>query len=337
MKLRFEELPRHLEQKLLPIYLISGDEPLQLGEAADAVRAAARRHGYSERQVMHAEGHFDWGNLAAASDSLSLFAERRIIDLRLSGASPGDAGSKALTAYAARPPEDSVLLISAGKLDKKQQASKWFKALDQIGATVQVWPVDQARLPQWIGRRMRAVGLEPQPEAVQLIADRVEGNLLAAAQEVEKLRLLVGSGTVDIDTVSQAVGDSSRFDVFELADTALAGDGARAARIVQGLRGEGIEPVLVLWALARELRTLALIAEEMQSGLPAEQAIGKQRVWEKRKPLFRAALERHGVRRWQPFLVRAGRIDRIIKGIEPGNAWDELIQLATVIAGVRVV
>lgn len=338
MKLRAEDLPRHLAGQLLPVYLLSGDEPLQLGEAADAVRRAARERGYDERELMHAEAGFDWQALTAACDALSLFAEKRVLDLRLPSGKPGDAGAKALTAYAERPAEDTVLLVTAGKLDKRQQQSKWFKALDKAGATLQVWPVPHAQLPRWIGQRMRAAGLEPTAEATQIIADRVEGNLLAAVQEVEKLRLLFGSGSVDADAVTQVVADSARYDLFEWVDTALAGDAARAARMCEGLRGEGQEPVLMVWALTREIRSLAIMAEAVAAGTPLDAAMQAQKVWSKRQGPVRAALTRHrSPRRWHAFLARAARIDRMIKGAEPGNAWDELLQLALLLAGVRLV
>lgn len=333
VKARFEQLAGLLEKPLAPIYLLSGDEPLQLGEAADAVRAAARAQGYSERQVMHVETGFDWSSLLAEAGSLSLFAERRLLDLRLPSAKPGDAGARALTGYAGQPPEDTLLLITCGKLDSSQQRSKWFTALERAGVVVQVWPVEPARLPEWVARRMRAHELSPSPAAAALLADHVEGNLLAAAQEIEKLRLLNGPGEIDAEAVAAAVADSARFDVFALADAALAGDAVRSARVLYGLRAEGVEPVLVLWALARELRSLAALAFAARGGEGLEAAMGRLRVWPRRKPLITQALRRHSAARWRALLARSARIDRLIKGMEPGNAWDELLQLSEMIAG----
>lgn len=337
MRLRPEQLAAHAAKPLLPIYLVSGDEPLQLNEAVDALRGAARAQGYSEREVLQVEAGFDWGTLAAAGSNLSLFAERKIIELRLPSGKPGDAGAKALTAYAAEPSPDNLLLISCGKLEKQQQNSKWFKALEDAGAVVQVWPVEPRALPGWIRQRLQARGLQPTPEAAQLLAERVEGNMLAAAQEVEKLALLYGSGALDVEQVRTAVADSARYDVFELADAALGGDGARCARIVEGLRGEGEEPVLILWALVREVRALALIAAGQAAGTPLETLFQQQRVWDKRKPLYQAALKRHNLRRWRTLLRRAARLDRVCKGAEPGNPWDELLQFSLLMAGVRLV
>jgi len=337
VKARIDRLPLEGES-LAPVWLITGDEPLQLDEAAAAIRGAARARGFSERELYSAETGFDWGQITAAAQSLSLFGERKLIELRLPSGKPGDAGSKALIGYCAAPPEENLLLVITGKLDKRDQSSKWFQALDQAGVVVQVWPVEPRALPAWVERRMRLAGLEPTREAAQLLAERAEGNLLAAAQEVEKLRLLLGEGArIDLEAVRSAVVESARFNVFELADAALLGDAPRTARMVAGLRAEGSEPPVVLWALAREIRTLASIAGEVARGTAPDQAIAQKGVWAKRRPLFATALERYGVNGWRRLLRRAQRIDRIIKGAQPGNAWDELVQLALLVAGVRLV
>ena len=337
MKLRFDQLDGHLQQGLQPIYLLSGDEPLQLGEAADAIRAAARAQGFAEREVMHVEAGFDWNGLAASSNTLSLFAEQRLIDLRLPTGKPGKEGGAALADYAANPPQDTVLLITSGKLDKNASKAKWFKALDSAGVTLQVWPVEPAQLPRWVGQRMRSRGLNASPEAAQLLAERVEGNLLAAAQEVEKLRLLYGESAIDAEMVEQGVADSARYDIFELVDTALLGDTARVARIMEGLQGEGVEPIIILWALLREIRAMEEMAYEIEHGSNVEQVMKSRWVWQKRQPAVRAGLKRHNQRRWSQLLRRAVRIDRMVKGAEPGNPRDELLQLALLMAGLRLV
>ena len=337
MKLRFEQLSEHLQQGLRPIYLLSGDEPLQLGEAADAIRAQARAQGFAEREVMHVEAGFDWNALAAASDTLSLFAEQRLIDLRLPSGKPGKEGGAALAEYAANPPQDTVLLITSGKLDKNAAKAKWYKALDSAGVTLQVWPVEANQLPRWVGQRMRARGLSASPEAAQLLAERVEGNLLAAAQEIEKLLLLYGESSVDAEMVEQGVADSARYDIFELVDTALLGDAPRVARIMEGLHGEGVEPILILWALVREIRALEEMAYEVEHGVSVESVMKSRWVWQKRQPAVRAGLKRHNQRRWSQLLRRSVRIDRMVKGAEPGNPRDELLQLSLLMAGVRLV
>lgn len=337
MRLRYEQLLSHLQQGLQPLYLLSGDEPLQLMEAADAIRARAREQGFGEREVFHAESGFDWSSLTEASGSLSLFAEQRLLELRLPSGKPGREGGAALADYANNPPPDTVLLVISGKIDAASQKSKWYKALDAAGVTLQVWPVEPGALPGWALNRMRSRGMQPSTEAAQILAERVEGNLLAAAQEVEKLRLLYGEGRIDVEQVEEGVADSARYDIFELVDTALLGDAARTSRVVDGLRAEGVEPILVLWALLREIRTMAQMAGELTHGDSAEAVIGKYRVWEKRKGPVRAGLQRHPLKRWLQLLRRAGRIDRMIKGVEPGNPWDELLQLALLMAGVRLV
>lgn len=337
MKVRFEQLAQHTQQPLLPIYVICGDEPLQVGEASDQIRQAAREQGFSERQLMHAEAGFDWNALAAEADALSLFAERKIVDLRIPAGKPGDAGGKALTAWAERPPEDNLLMVTLPKMDKRQQSSKWFKALESAGAVIEIWPVKPQELPRWLGGRAQQLGLQLEREALQFIAGRVEGNLLAASQELEKLHLLHGEGAISFDAVREAVVDSARYNVFELVDTALAGDAARALRIVEGLRGEGTEAIIVSWAVTREIRSLAQMAEGMAAGASADAAMREARVWSSRQRLVTAGLKRHNARRWQALLARCLKVDKMIKGAEPGNPWDELVQLTALMAGVRLV
>jgi DNA polymerase-3 subunit delta len=334
MKLYPEKLPAHLQQNLLPIYFMSGDEPLQMGEAADAVRRAAREQGFTERQVMDVEKGFDWNELLAESQAMSLFAERKIIDLRIPSGKPGKEGGAALAEYAARPPEDTLLLITSGKMDKRSQSAKWYKALDKVGATLQVWPVEAKDMPGWLAQRLRSRGLQPEQAAVRMIAERVEGNLLAAAQEVDKLVLLMGEGPLSAEQVEAAVADSARYDVFGLVDATLAGQAGRAAHMLEGLQGEGVEPVLVLWALAREIRSLADMAAQIEQGQPMDRVMA--RVWGKRQGPVQAGLRRHKSIRWRQMLARASHIDRMVKGMEPGNPWDELLQLTLFMAGVRL-
>lgn len=339
MKLKPDQLKSHFAKSqpggMAPVYLVGGDEPLQVGEACDAICARARELGYGGREVMYVETSFDWGALHAAANSLSLFSERRIIELRLPTGKAGDAGSKALVEYAQRPADDAVLLVITGKLDKAVMSSKWVGALDKVGVVMQVWPVEVRQLPAWITQRMRARGMQPDAEAASLLAERVEGNLLAAAQEIEKLFLLHGPVSINVHAIAEAVVDSARFDVYGLVDSALVGDAARTARMLHGLRGEGIEPVLVLWALAREIRSLAQMAYEIHAGTAMDQVLTVHRVWDVRKPLIKSGLKRNTLMQWQAMLRHAGQIDRIIKGVMPGNAWDEMLQLILWMAGAR--
>lgn len=336
MRLRIDQLVPHVARGLAPVYLVSGDEPLQVEEACDAIRAATRAQGYHERIVFQAATGFDWSALAACTQNLSLFAERKLIELRLPTGKPGEAGGAALAAYAAQPASDTVLLVICPKLDAATQKSKWVSALDAAGTMIQVWPVEARQLPEWIRRRLTARGLKLDNEAVALLAERVEGNLLACAQDIEKLYLLYGNAEIDAAAVAAAVADNARFDIYALVDSALAGDGARSSRILEGLRAEGVDPVLVLWALAREVRVLARMAYDCATGSGVDQVLAGHKVWEKRKGLVRAGLMRHKVRAWQRLLLLAARIERIIKGALPGSAWDELLKLALGIGGVRL-
>ena len=326
MKVRPDQLKQHLKKDLQAIYFVSGDEPLQIIESVDAIRSAAREKGFSEREV---DAHFDWSLLRDAGNSMSLFAEQRILELRMPTGKPGKAGSQALLEYAQRPADDAVLIISSGKIEGSSKNTKWFKTLDQAGAVVQSWPIGPQELPRWIEQRMLAKGLKPDRESVALLVDRIEGNLLAAAQEIDKLFLLYGASAITLDQVTSAVADSSRYNIYDLVDSALAGDLARTSRIVGGLKNEGVEPMLALWAMTREVRMLTGIAE---ANMSADAAMTKARVWDNRKALIRKALSRHSVSRWKAFLKRCGKIDRVIKGIEPGRAWDELLALTTQIA-----
>ncbi|MFN2309167.1 MAG: DNA polymerase III subunit delta [Gammaproteobacteria bacterium] len=333
MQMKPEQLSRHLDQTLAPIYLVYGDELLLAQEAADAIRAAARRREFSEREVFSVERDFDWGRLMESANNLSLFAERRILELRMPTGKPGDAGARALRAYAARPPEDTLLLIVSGKLDAQQRKSKWVTELEAAGVGVPIWPVDARGLPAWIRTRMQGFGLRPSPEAVQLLAERVEGNLLACAQEIDKLRLLYGSGAVDAAAVGAAVADSARFDVYGLVDSALGGAPGRSLRMLAGLRGEGVEPVLVSWALARELRSLAAMAWEIARGDAPGQVLARHRVWSTRQAVVGQALGRHRPEAWLAMLGDCARLDRVVKGQAPGNPWDELVHLCLRLAG----
>ncbi|VAW81327.1 DNA polymerase III delta subunit [hydrothermal vent metagenome] len=335
-QLHVDQLAGHLKQPLLPVYFIHGDETLLVNECADAIRRAARSQGYSDRQVFSVEAGFNWNSLLAASDSLSLFAERRILELRLPTGKPGKEGARILREYAERLPEDTLLLIVSAKLEAAARRNKWVQSLDKAGASLPVWPVEPARLPAWIGRRLHARGLQASDEALQLIADRVEGNLLAADQEVEKLYLLHGEGQLDLDTVTELVTDSARYDVFGLVDAALAGEAAHTQRMLSGLRAEGVEPVLVLWALSREIRSLTVMARQLQSGSSLGQVLAAQRVWDKRKPQVSAALKHIRGRQWWQLLQTCNHIDRVVKGRAAGSAWDELLQLALRLSGVPI-
>jgi len=333
MSINPEQLARLLERGVAPVYLVSGDETLLVDESSETIRAAARRAGYDERQVLTVESGFDWDSLTLSTQSLSLFAERRLLELRLPTGRPGEAGADALVGLAQNPPPDLVLLVIAGKLDKAQRESAWVRAIETAGTHVQVWPLEAARLPAWISQRLAARNLKPEPGVVELLAWHLEGNLLAAAQEVTKLAMLCGEGVVRRADVEDSLADSSRFNIYGLVDTCLQGDVPAMRRMLLSLRADGTEPILVLWALARELRTLAALAQEVARGKPENAALA--RVWQNRRALVAKALRRHRLPVWLGFVRRAARLDRMIKGRAAGDPWLELERLLLAIAGLQ--
>ena len=333
MKIAADQLPRQLSKQLLPAYLITSEEPLLVGEACDAVRSAARQAGFTSREVYVAARGFDWKSLATSGQNLSLFAERRIVDLRLPTGKPGTEGSKAIVELLAAIDGDTLLLVSAPKIDRNGMSSKWVKAIDKAGGVVQCWPPAPGELPGWIEGRLRTVGLSAPRDALVEMARRVEGNLLAAQQEIDKLALLHGGGTLTADDMAAAVADSSRFDVFKLADAALAGNAARALNILGSLRREGVSPVLICWALAREVRSVAAVSELVSGRTGIDAAMAKQRVWRSRQGVVRACLQRHTEASLFALLDLAAHADLVAKGQFAADPWDVLIELAAGLAG----
>lgn len=334
-KLRPEQLDASLNKGLAPVYLVSGEEPLLIQEACDSIRRAARQAGFSERELYHADASFDWSQLLAAANSLSLFADRKILEVRLPSGKPGDKGAKALLEYLAQPSTDNLLLLITDKLDKSAQSSKWCKAIEDTGSHVQIWPVTPAQLPRWIGQRLQQAGLRADSNAIELLAARVEGNLLAAVQEVEKLKLVAQDGLVSYELMAAAVADSARYDVFGLVDKALHGDARAAARSLQGLRGEGTDAISLLWALTKDIRSLNQIALAQSQGKSFDQAAQSAGVWQNRQPLMQAALRRLKPAQLQQLLRKANGIDRAIKGMRAAEPWDELLELTLNLAGVQ--
>lgn len=321
MKLQANQLSSHLKKSLAPCYLVTGDEHLLVAEALDDIRESARARGFGTRELHVATTGFDWGKLTASSGNLSLFAEQRIIELRLPTGKPGRAGGEAIIELAEHSGEDTLFIVTAPKLDRSAAASKWAKTLERLGVSLTIWPVDLRDLPGWIARRMRSTGLQPERDVVSLIADRVEGNLLAAGQEIEKLRLLLGEGPVTVEDVSNAVANSSRYDVYKLTDAALAGDAARAVKILGGLRAEGVEPIIVMWALTRELRTLSRLDDAVRQGDNLGAAMQKSGVWRNRQGLVRSCMGRHQQGAFHRMLKATGRADAAAKGQRAGDPW----------------
>lgn len=313
--------------KLSSVYFITGDEPLQQGEVADAIRLAAKESGYITREVLSVEANFEWGELIVAADSMSLFADKKVIDLRLPSGKPGTEGAKILIEYCQRLPEDTLLLITAPKLTAATLKTKWCLALDQAGVIVQVWPLEGAGLIQWLQRRAQKRGLQIEADGIRVLASRIEGNLLAAAQEIEKLYILYGETLISKQAVEQVVADSARFDVFKLTDSVLAGRMSRAIKILNGLKAEGVAAPVVVWALARETRMLINVKMAINQGLNKEQVFKNYRLWDKRKQLVSATVSRMSTQTLQEVLLLCSKVDRQIKGREQGDYWETLFSL----------
>ncbi len=325
MKIQANQLSSYLKKDLAPCYLVTGDEHLLVAEALDSIRLAARDKGFTSRESHVATRYFDWASLAASSANLSLFAEQRIIELRLPTGKPGTAGSKAIVALVDQLGPELMLIVSAPKLETKATSAKWVKTLDANGVFLPIWPVDLRELPRWVDARMRAAGLQPDRAAAALIADRVEGNLLAANQEIEKLRLLLGEGPVSVEEVADAVANNTRYDVYKLVDAALSADAQRAVKILGGLRAEGVEPIIVFWALGRELRMLAGLGDAVQQHVDLGAAMQKARVWRNRQGLVRSCVSRVPDGAFHQLLQAVGRGDAAAKGQLRADPW----QLAT--------
>jgi len=330
MRITTDKLLRTLEKTLAPAWLVAGDEPLLVGEAADAIRARARAEGYTGRDLFFVERSFDWSDLLASSQSMSLFAERRIIELKMPSPRPGKEGGAVLAQLVTDPAPDTLLLVVTGRPERETWSTAWFKAFEKNGVVVQSWPVEIGQLPQWIVARAGTHGLAIEPEGARLLAERIEGNLLAAHQEIEKLALLHTGGTVSAEVVLAAVANSARYDLFQLGEAALDGDAPRSLRILEGLRAEGAEPALVLWALCRELRALA------EARFNPGAAAGYGRQVERRAALLARALRRTASEPLAPHFVAAGRIDRQIKGLGRGDPWTGLTGLTAALAGVQL-
>jgi len=324
MRLKADQLDSALQKNLKPVYLISGDEPLQVGEAADAVRAAARRAGFSVREVIVIETGNEWPQFSAEADSLSIFADQKLIDLRLPSGKPGQEGSKLLQHYCKNPPDDTLLLITAGKLESSAQKSQWLQAIDNLGVVIQIWPLQGAELQNWLQRRAERKGMHLDNEAARSLVGRIEGNLLAAAQEIEKLFILHGPARLDKTMIEAAVADSSRFDVFKLIDSLLAGKLNRSVKILHSLQADGTAAPVVLWAISREIRSLYQMKTAVKFGENLEALYKKLQVWEQRKPLVQDALRRVGERQLQDLLASCAKADQQIKGQLAGDEWESL-------------
>ncbi|KQP12159.1 DNA polymerase III subunit delta [Pseudorhodoferax sp. Leaf267] len=343
MQLAPASLTQHLQRGLRPLYTLHGDEPLLLQEAADAIRAAARAQGYTERSVFTVAGaHFDWSGVVAAGGALSLFADKQILDIRIPSGKPGKDGSAALQRLAeeAQGNDSTLVLVSLPRLDRATRTGAWFAALENAGASVQIDPVERAALPAWIAQRLKAQGQQVAPgedgqRALQMFTDRVEGNLLAAHQEISKLALLHPPGELSADQIDSAVLNVARYDVFKLSEAVLGGQALRTQRMLAGLQAEGEAAVLVHYTLAEDIRALKRVRDAMDAGRPLPMALREQRVWGPREKLFERVLPRLTAPRLARLLYAAHQVDGIVKGLKqpdwPADGWQALQQLAAML------
>ncbi len=327
MKLAAEDLPRHLAKGLAPLYVIHGDAPLLSIEAADAIRAAARAAGYVERETFMVEKGFQWAELRNSAQTLSLFSARKLIDLSIPSGKPGIEGALALQEYCERMSADVITIISLPRLDKSAHKSKWFTALAEHGVTIAAEEIALAALPAWIAGRMQRQGQSADRDTLRFLAERVEGNLLAAWQEIQKLGLLYPAGHLSFEQVKDAVMDVARYDIFKLSEAMLAGDAARYAHILNGLRAEGEALVLILWALTEDIRILARVTRNAQQGGNIATALKSERIWGPRQKQMERAARRFEPLQAERALRQAAHLDKVIKGLRPGDAWDDLLQL----------
>lgn len=340
MQLALNQISAHLQKGLRPLYTLHGDEPLQLQEAADAIRAMARAQGYSERSVYTVAGaHFDWSGVLAAGGSLSLFADKQIVEIRIPSGKPGKEGSTAIQQLAAHAAQDenTLTIVSLPRLDKATKTGAWFAALEANGVTIQIDPLERAQLPSWIAQRLgnqgqRVASGEAGQRSLQFFADRVEGNLLAAHQEIQKLALLYPAGELSYEQIEQAVLNVARYDVFKLSEAVLSGQLARVTRMLDALQAEGTAEVLVHWTLAEDIRSLKRVKEAVNAGQPLPMALRSQRIWGVKEKLFERALPRLSTGQATRLLHSAHLVDGIVKGLPsagwPSNGWLALRRLA---------
>lgn len=323
-----------------PVYIVSGDEPLLVQETCDSIRQQAMQSGMVEREQLQVDNKFDWQQLRVSASSGSLFASQKLIELSMPSGKPGKVGGKVLTEWANSPPPATTLLISCERLDSSVQNTKWFKSIKAAGSSIQVWPVESDKLTQWVIQRGNAKNLEIDRHAAELLAEKVEGNLLAASQEIEKLALLVENGKISEKIVSYAVADNSRYNSFELLDSALAGDKVRVNKILIRLKQEGVEVLLVVGSLSWAVRDLLSIASEVKMGTPVGKVLSSpmwRRAWARRKSLVTKVIKRHSLASLSARLRHLGKVDKIAKGVLSGNVWDELLTISLNLSGTKVI
>ena len=333
MQLRAADLEAHLARKVAPLYVVHGDEPLFVIEAADAIRAAARRAGCDEREVFIVEQHFRWDAFVAANANLGLFGSRKLIDLRIASGKPGVEGAEALTRHAQHLDADNVTLVTLPRLDRTALASSWFAALADAGVTVSVAPLERAALPGWVAERLARNDQRVTRETLAFLAERCEGNLLAARQEIDKLALLLPPGQLAHDDVERAVANVARYDIQELSEAWLQADAGRTLRIIDGLRGEGEPITLAIWQLSEDLHALAGVRDAVAHGQSLQTAVRGARAWGKRQGALERAARRVTAAEVERLLQMLARLDALAKGLGRLDPWDMLVAAALDLCG----
>jgi len=344
MRLALEELASRLQASVASdqaprIILVNGNEPLLIEEALDEVRLVLKAAGFDERLKYQLETGFDWGQLSGSGQSMSLFSEKRVIELRVPN-KLGVPGTKALTEYCNNPAEDDILIVLMPHLDKRQRDAKWAKIVDSVGWIADNYEISPQQFPAWLKKRLQSRALRVESGVVEMLAEQLEGNVMAAAQEIDKLQVLAKDGAVTLALLSESLADQARFDVYALSDVCLKGDFQRVLRIKGRLQSEGIEPVIVIWALVREVRLLAAISAGLQAGQNRSMLFKQNRIWAKREPVVNAALRRINSMGWYQLLEQAGHLDQTVKGqryLEVGPVWHQIEQLCAAICGSQLI
>ena len=321
---------------LVPCYLVHGTEPLLIEEAVASIRAIAQKNNYTENKVLDVRAQFDWDQLLNSCDNYSLFAEQRMIELRIH-TSLGKTGSKVLFSFLQNQPDDILLLITAGKLEQATLKSRWAMHVQQKGAVYAAKPLSAAKWPQWATERLRQAGFKPTEEACHYFIRYYEGNLLAANQCLSKLQALLPKGPLELEQIKPFIDDDARFSIYELVDSAIGGHANRTIRILSCLKKQSTEPVLVLWAVTKEIRTLLKVAYDLQNGANFGQITSKHGIWKYRLPLIRSALDRMPATYLEKLIKKSHMVDIMIKGIAPGCIWSTLQEICLNLAGVQIV
>jgi len=342
VKVPLEQLVSRLSastDKLPKVVLINGNEPLLIEEALDSVREVFKRIGFDERIKYQLESGFDWGSLTGVGQAMSLFSERRLIEFRVPN-KLGTPGTKAITEYCQNPAEDDVLIILMPLLDKRQRSAKWVKAIESVGWVSDCYEIGTAQFPNWLKQRLQSRALRVEAGVVDLLSEQLEGNVMAAAQEIDKLQVLAKDGAVTLKLLSESLADQARFDVYALTEVCLLGDFNRALRIKNRLLSEGVEPVIVVWALVREIRTLAAISSAIEGGENRSSVYKRNRIWSKREPAINAALRRVKRDSWYALLEQVAHLDQTVKGQryeEAGNVWHQIERICAELCNVEII